>query len=92
MVLRLYQEIYFDLKIRHFHEKLGEEHQIEVSYTWVKALQGDAHGPAEAESYMWSRDVRKLSYAAGEALMGVPIRRDGSPALPEGCSTGGTIS
>src|SRR6266480_2822258 len=40
-VLRLYREAYFDLNIRHFHEKLGEEHGIELSYTWVqKALQG----------------------------------------------------
>ena len=40
-VLRLYKETYFDLNIRHFHEKLKEEHQIELSYTWVqKALQG----------------------------------------------------
>src|SRR6266478_4499902 len=40
-VLRLYQQTYFDLNIRHFHEKLGEEHGIELSYTWVqKALQG----------------------------------------------------
>lgn len=40
-VLRLYQERYFDLNIRHFHEKLGEEHGIKLSYTWVqKALQG----------------------------------------------------
>src|SRR5665213_3538246 len=40
-VLRLYQEIYFDLNIRHFQEKLGEEHGIQLSYTWVqKALQG----------------------------------------------------
>lgn len=40
-VLRLYQEIYFDLNIRHFHEKLQEEHGIHLSYTWVqKALQG----------------------------------------------------
>jgi transposase len=40
-VLRLYQEVYFDLNIRHFHEKLREEHGIELSYTWVqKALQG----------------------------------------------------
>ena len=40
-VLRLYQEIYFDLNIRHFQEKLGEEHGIKLSYTWVqKALQG----------------------------------------------------
>lgn len=40
-VLRLYQETYYDLNIRHFHEKLKEVHGIELSYTWVqKALQG----------------------------------------------------
>jgi transposase len=40
-VLRLYQEQYFDLSIRHFHEKLQEEHGLELSYTWVQqALQG----------------------------------------------------
>jgi len=40
-VLRLYKEIYYDLNMRHFHEKLSEEHGIELSYTWVqKALQG----------------------------------------------------
>src|SRR5277367_4659521 len=40
-VLRLYREDYFDLNMRHFHEKLREEHSIEVSYTWVQqALQG----------------------------------------------------
>src|SRR5258706_15209480 len=40
-VLRLYQEQYFDFNVRHFHEKLVEEHDIKLSYTWVKlALQG----------------------------------------------------
>jgi transposase len=40
-VLRLFQEEYFDLNMRHFHEKLREEHSIDLSYTWVqKALQG----------------------------------------------------
>src|SRR5437588_12618687 len=40
-VLALYRETYFDLSVRHFHEKLREEHAIELSYTWVKqALQG----------------------------------------------------
>lgn len=40
-VLRLYREVYFDLNIRHFHEKLSEKHGIQLSYTWVqKALQG----------------------------------------------------
>jgi len=35
-VLGLYREKYFDLNVRHFHEKLREEHQVELSYTWVK--------------------------------------------------------
>jgi len=40
-VLRLYQEKYYDLNVRHFVEKLGEEQGIEVSYTWVyQALVG----------------------------------------------------
>src|SRR5882757_11363848 len=40
-VLKLFQDTYFDLNMRHFHEKLREEHGIELSYTWVqKALQG----------------------------------------------------
>ncbi|PYV28018.1 MAG: ISNCY family transposase, partial [Acidobacteria bacterium] len=40
-VLGLYQEKYFDLNVRHFHEKLREEHGMGLSYTWVKlALQG----------------------------------------------------
>ena len=40
-VLVLYREKYFDLNVRHFHEKLGQEHAIDLSYTWVKmALQG----------------------------------------------------
>ena len=40
-VLALYREKYFDLNVRHFHEKLKEEHEISLSYTWVKkALQG----------------------------------------------------
>jgi len=40
-VLRLYQERYADFNVRHFHEKLREEHGIQLSYTWVKrALQG----------------------------------------------------
>jgi hypothetical protein len=35
-VLSLYRDKYFDLNVRHFHEKLGEVHQIGLSYTWVK--------------------------------------------------------
>jgi hypothetical protein len=40
-VLGLYGEQYYDLNVRHFHEKLQEVHGITLSYTWVKmALQG----------------------------------------------------
>jgi transposase len=41
-VLGLYREKYFDLNVRHFHEKLQRRAcSIELSYTWVKqALQG----------------------------------------------------
>lgn len=39
-VLRLYRQEYGDFNVRHFHEKLLEEHGIELSYQWVKcALQ-----------------------------------------------------
>jgi len=40
-VLGLYRERYFDFSVRHFHEKLREEHGMALSYTCVKlALQG----------------------------------------------------
>jgi hypothetical protein len=40
-VLGLFRDTYFDLNMRHFHEKLSEEHGIQLSYTFVqKALQG----------------------------------------------------
>ena len=40
-VLGLYQDKYFDLNVRHFHEKLREEHDIQLSYSWVyQALVG----------------------------------------------------
>ena len=39
-ILRLYQQQYADFNVRHFHEKLREQHHIRLSYTWVKqALQ-----------------------------------------------------
>ncbi|MCA1568138.1 MAG: ISNCY family transposase [Acidobacteria bacterium] len=40
-VLRLYREQYFDLNVKHFHEKLTQQHGFRVSYTWTKGvLQG----------------------------------------------------
>ena len=37
-VLELYREKYFDLNLRHFHEKLSSQHQIPLSYSWVKGM------------------------------------------------------
>jgi transposase len=37
-VLELYRDRYFDLNVRHFHEKLQSEHQIGLSYSWVKGI------------------------------------------------------
>jgi len=36
--LQLYREKYFDFSVRHFHEKLREEHGIPYSYTCIKRL------------------------------------------------------
>jgi len=37
-VLCLYREKYFDFSVRHFHEKLREEHGITYSYTCIKRM------------------------------------------------------
>src|SRR5689334_24957236 len=34
-VLALYRDQYFDLNVRHFHEKLREQEGIRLSYSWV---------------------------------------------------------
>ena len=40
-VLQLYRQEYADHNVRHFHQKLVQEHAIRLSYSWVKAaLQG----------------------------------------------------
>jgi transposase len=40
-VLALYRDKYFDLNVRHFHEKLRQQHAVDLSYSWVKSvLQG----------------------------------------------------
>lgn len=37
-VQSLYQERYHDFNVKHFHEKLVENHGLTVSYTWTKSL------------------------------------------------------
>src|SRR5467141_113139 len=41
-VLCLYREKYFDFSVRHFHEKLREQHSVDYSYTCIKRLLQEA--------------------------------------------------
>jgi transposase len=41
-VLRLFRQKYSDFNVKHFHEKLTQEHGITLSYTWVKAALQEA--------------------------------------------------
>jgi len=58
-VLELYREKYFDLNLRHFHEKLISEHQIELSYSWVKGVQATAGRRAEWLSAKSPRNIKR---------------------------------
>jgi len=72
-VLGLYRDEYFDFNVRHFHEKLKEEHGIELSYTWVKtALQGAGLVKAERKR----RTHRKRRQR--KPLAGMLLHIDGS--------------
>src|ERR1700758_288144 len=58
-VLSLYRDKYFDLNVRHFHEKLREDHQIGLSYTWVKAgLAGGRTGEAQGQAWRTPQAAR----------------------------------
>ena len=41
-VLSLYRDRYFDFNVKHFHEKLVDEHGIKESYSWVKKILQDS--------------------------------------------------
>lgn len=41
-ILNLYRERYFDFSVRHFHEKLREQHGISYGYTCIKRLLQEA--------------------------------------------------
>ena len=72
-VLGLFQEKYYDLNMRHFHEKLSEEHGIELSYSWVqKALQGA--GLVAKRSKRWTHRRRRPR----RPMIGMLLHIDGS--------------
>jgi hypothetical protein len=72
-VLALYQERYFDLSVRHFHEKLEVEHDIALSYSWVKqSLQGA--GPVKKRKKRGSHRRRRER----RPMKGMMLHIDGS--------------
>ena len=74
-VLGLYRERYFDLNVRHFHEKLAEEHCVHLSYTWVKqALQSAGLVAKGAQA-------RRASQAPFAAAAAPASRRGPQPEL-----------
>ena len=67
-VLRAYQEKYADFNVRHFHEKLREEHSIRLSYTWVKLAWQGAGRVAKGRKRGVHRKRRKRRPLAGMML------------------------
>src|SRR4051812_40306143 len=67
-VLGLYQQRYFNLSVRHFHEKLRTEHEIRLSYSWVKqALQGRGTGEEAQEARLTPEATRAETHGGHDA-------------------------
>src|SRR4051794_11245371 len=65
-VLSLYRERYYDLNMRHFHEKLPEEHGIEWSYTLHLGAKGIARsGPGGEAKQAWDASPKAAAAAHG---------------------------
>jgi transposase len=73
-VLRLYREKYFDFNISHFYDKLRKDHNIKISYNWIRlALQGA--GLIEKRA----RRDKHRKRRPRRPLVGMMIHMDGSP-------------
>src|SRR5438270_2146974 len=72
-VLQLYREKYFDFNVQHFHEKLRDEHGVELSYTWVKTALQTA-GLVKKRKHPGSHRKRRPR----RALPGMMLHIDGS--------------
>ncbi|MBI5124442.1 MAG: ISNCY family transposase, partial [Candidatus Omnitrophica bacterium] len=73
-VLMLYREKYFDFNMSHFYDKLIKEHEINLSYNWVRlALEGA--GLVEKRQ---RRSVHRKRRAR-KPLIGMMLHMDGSP-------------
>jgi len=73
-ILHLYREKYYDFNARHFCEKLLTEHQIKISYNWLRlALQGD--GLMQAKPRGSTHRLRRPR----KPVIGMMLHMDGSP-------------
>jgi len=73
-ILHLYREKYYDFNARHFCEKLMTEHQIKISYNWLRlALQGA--GLMQAKPRGSTHRLRRPR----KPVIGMMLHMDGSP-------------
>jgi len=73
-VLKIYREKYFDFNMSHFYDKLRKEHNIKLSYNWIRlALQGA--GLVERRQRRSPHRKRR----ARKPLIGMMLHMDGSP-------------
>ena len=73
-ILKLYRDKYFDFNISHFYDKLKKNHNISVSYNWVRlALEGA--GLIEKRT----RRDRHRKRRPRKPLVGMMLHIDGSP-------------
>ena len=72
-VLKLYRTQYYDFNVRHFHEKLQEDHGVCWSYTWLKNVLQAAGLVAKSRSRHPHRKRRPR-----KALPGMMLHIDGS--------------
>jgi len=73
-VLRLYREKYFDFNMSHFYDKLRKEHNVHLSYNWIRlALEGA--GLVETRHRHDPHRKRRDR----KPLVGMMLHMDGSP-------------
>ena len=73
-ILRLYREKYFDFNISHFYDKLKKNHNIKLSYNWVRlALEGA--GLIQKRN----RRDKHRKRRPRKPLIGMMLHMDGSP-------------
>src|ERR1700688_2694652 len=81
----LYREKYFDLNVRHFHEKLQEEHQMEISCSWAKGILQGAGMVAKGRKRGVHRQLRPQRPLPGMLLhivgSGIVVSR-ANPMIP----------